>query len=121
AREKWAVITASQQATDRLSALPLSVACSVLGVNRGSYYRVDRLASPTPPTSWEVALRDTIERLVLEFPGYGYRRVTAALNRAGWAVNHKRVLRIMREECLLCQLKRRWTRTTDSEHGLRIY
>ena len=115
------MIAASQQAADPLSALPLSVACEVLEVNRGSYYRVDRLAAPTAPTRWEVALRDTIERLVLEFPGYGYRRVTAALNRAGWAVNHKRVLRLMRQECLLCQLKRRWTPTTDSEHGLRIY
>ena len=91
------MIAASQQAADPLSALPLSVACEVLEVNRGSYYRVDRLAAPTAPTRWEVALRDTIERLVLEFPGDGYRRVTAALNRAGWAVNHKRVLRLMRQ------------------------
>lgn len=49
-------------------------------------------------------LRDAIERIVLEFAGYGYRRVTAALQREGWSVNHKRVLRIMREESLLCQI-----------------
>jgi putative transposase len=115
------VIEASQQSPDPLSALPLSVACAVLGVNRGSYYRGLPLGTPPPPTSWEVALRDTIEQIVLEFPGYGYRRVTAARNRAGWGVNHKRVLRVMRAECLLCQLQRRWRRTTDSEHGLRVY
>ena len=51
---------------------------------------------------------------MLEFAGYGYRRVTAALRRAGWTVNHKRVLRIMREESLLCQLKRRFVPTTHS-------
>src|SRR5205823_10146163 len=56
-----------------------------------------------------------------DFPGYGYRRVTAHLRRDGWRINRKRVLRVMREESLLCQLKRHWTRTTDSEHGLRVY
>jgi len=56
----------------------------------------------------DVELRDAIERIVLEFPGYGYRRVTQALRREGWVVNHKKVLRVMREESLLCQLKRRF-------------
>lgn len=115
------MIQESRQPSDPLSALPIEVACAVLGVNRGSYYRSGPLAASAVPSRFEVALRDTIERIVLEFPGYGYRRVTAALQRAGWAVNHKRVLRLMREECLLCQLKRRWVRTTDSEHGLRVY
>jgi putative transposase len=100
--------------------LSLVGACAVLGVNRGSYYR----AATTPPPAAQgaaVQLREAIERLVLAFPGYGYRRVTVALQREGWAVNHKRVLRVMREESLLCELKRRWVKTTDSEHGLRIY
>jgi putative transposase len=62
------------------------------------------------------------ERVVLDFPGYGYRRVTHALRRAGWGpINHKRVLRVMREESLLCQLKRRFIVTTDSAHGSRTY
>ena len=58
---------------------------------------------------------------MLAFPGYGYRRVTKALAREGWAVNHKRVLRVMRQESLLCQLKRRFVATTDSGHELRTY
>ncbi len=58
---------------------------------------------------------------MLELPGYGYRRVTAELHRQGWAVNHKRVLRIMRQESLLCQLKRRFRPTTDSAHPFGIY
>lgn len=69
----------------------------------------------------EVALRDAIEWIVLQFPGYGYRRVTQSLKRDGWAVNHKRVLRVMREEALLCQLKRRFVPTTDSTHAYRRY
>lgn len=68
-----------------------------------------------------MALRDAIEQIVLMFPGYGYRRVTHALQHDGWMVNHKRVLRIMRHESLLCQLQRRWVPTTDSRHGLATY
>jgi putative transposase len=60
-------------------------------------------------------------RIVLDVPGYGYRRVTHALRRAGWGpINHQRVLcvrRVMREESLLCQLKRRVILTTDAAHG----
>jgi putative transposase len=98
--------------------LPLERACQLLGVNRGSYYR----HRPEPdPAANAVELRAAIETVVLAFPGYGYRRVTKALQREGWRVNHKRVLRLMREECLLCQLRRRWVRTTDSEHGLTVY
>jgi transposase InsO family protein len=59
--------------------------------------------------------------ILLEFSGYGYRRVTAALKREGWSVNHKRVLRIMREKSLLCQLKRRFVPTTDSAHAFGRY
>lgn len=69
----------------------------------------------------DLDLRDTIERIVLEFPGYGYRRVTAALRREGWGVNHKRVLRVMREESLLCRLQRRFVVTTDSTHPFGRY
>jgi putative transposase len=89
-----------------------------MGVSRSWYYE-----RPTPEhrAQRDIQLRDAIERIVLEFPGYGYRRVTAALRREGWAVNHKRVLRIMREESLLCQLKRRLMPTTDSAHAFGRY
>jgi putative transposase len=76
-------------------------------------------ARPTPEEKAhrDVELRDAIERIVLKFSGYGYRRVTAELCRRGWAVNHKRILRIMREESLLCQLRPRFKVTTDSAHS----
>jgi putative transposase len=101
----------------------------LLEINRGSFYRAgrsDRGPAPVPagrlaPGSSDLALRAAIESVVLAFPGYGYRRVTHHLQREGWAVNHKRVLRVMRKESLLCQLKRRWVKTTGSEHGLRVY
>lgn len=45
----------------------------------------------------------------------------AALTRQGWKVNHKRVLRLMRNDNLLCVRRRKFIFTTDSRHGLPIY
>jgi putative transposase len=113
------VIEASAHLVAELS---LAGACALLGVNRGSYYRRQTAPAPDPVRGAEAArLRDRIEAIGLAFPGYGYRRITAQLRREGWGVNPKRVLRIMREECLLCELPRRWVKTTDSAHGLRTY
>lgn len=92
--------------------------CCTLQVNRRWYYA--RLAQGETADA-DVELRDAIEQIILEFSGYGYRRVTHALVRAGWSVNHKRVLRIMREESLLCHLKRQFVPTTDSHHSFQVY
>ena len=91
--------------------------CELMSVSRSWYYERSSAGNKTK----DVELRDAIERIVLEFPGYGYRRVTAALRREGWSVNHKRVLRIMRQESLLCQLKRRFVPTSDSAHAFARY
>jgi len=109
------VIAAAMEEYPQLSVRAL---CEVVGVDRSWYYQ--------KPTAEEVVqrdveLRDAIERIVLEFPGYGYKRVTKQLHRQKWEVNHKRVLRVMREESLLCQLERRFVVTTDSTHGHWIY
>lgn len=68
-----------------------------------------------------MALRDAIESIIVDFAGYGYRRVTHALQRDGWNVNHKRVLRIMHEESLLCRIKRHFVHTTDSHQHFPVY
>jgi len=64
---------------------------------------------------------EAIEKIVLEFPGYGYRRVTKTLHRLGYKLNHKKVLKVMRTEGLLCRLKRRFKLTTDSNHSQPVY
>lgn len=88
---------------DVLAQLPLADACAALEVGRGSYYRqgVASGRSPREPANEEVTLLAAIEQVVLAFPGYGYPRVTRHLQREGFAVNHKRVYRLMREAGLL--------------------
>jgi transposase InsO family protein len=82
--------------------------CAVIGLPRSSlYYR----AQPAD----DLALRSALEAVALEYPRYGYRRITAELQRQGWRVNHKHVLRLMREENLLVQVQR-FCRTTFSQH-----
>ncbi len=95
--------------------------CELLQVNRAWYYAKQHTTIEPSRRAFAVALRDAIEQLILEFPGYGYRRVTHALQRAGWKVNHKRVHRVMREESLLCHLKRHFVQTTDSRHHFPVY
>lgn len=70
----------------------------------------------------EQVLIERIEQICLDFPKYGYRRVTFQLNREGWQINHKKVHRIMREKGWLCRTrKKKWISTTDSNHNLPIY
>jgi len=108
------------EAVDAAPSLSVRQLCALLDVNRAWYYARPVAASGEDEEE-AVRLRDAIERIVLDFPGYGYRRVTHALAREGWPVNHKRVLRVMREESLLCHLKRRFVPTTDSGHDWRTY
>ncbi len=89
-------------------------------LSRSSFYYRPKAKSPERMET-EADLRDRIEAICLEFPRYGYRRVTHQLKHEGWQVNHKKVLRLMRESDLLCQVKRRWVRTTDSNHHFPRY
>ena len=93
--------------------------CALAGVSRASYYRD---WAGTSPGREETALRDRLQQLALSHRFYGYRRITALLRREGWAVNRKRVARMMREDNLLC-LKRSPFKpaTTDSRHDWRVW
>ena len=69
----------------------------------------------------EADLVDRIEATCLEFPRYGYRRVTKQLQREGGVVSHKKVLRLIRESDLLCRVRHKWVNTTDSRHRFPWY
>jgi len=91
--------------------------CQAAGVSRVGYYRFLRVQAPPA----DMDLRSKIQNIALHWPAYGYRRVQAELQRQGWSVNHKRVLRLMRADNLLCLRRRKFILTTDSKHGLAIY
>lgn len=92
--------------------------CAAAGVSRAGYYRFRRR---TPHSPSDMDLRSQMQQIALSWPAYGYRRVHAELRRQGWQVNHKRVLRLMRADNLLCVRRRKFILTTDSRHGLPIY
>src|SRR6266852_5614416 len=81
-------------------------------VSRATFYRFDENAKPGADPDMDV--RDAIQRIALEWPCYGRRRITEELRRQGWTVNPKRIYRLMREDNLLCIWKRKFVVTTDS-------
>lgn len=92
--------------------------CALAGISRAGYYR--NWASSAPRQE-ETAIRDMVQRVALAEKHYGYRRVAFELSRAGVVVNRKRVLRLMREDNLLCLRRRAFVpATTDSNHGWRV-
>ena len=91
--------------------------CQIAGLSRAGYYRFRRHESK--PAAMH--LRNQIQHIALRWPAYGYRRVHAELVRQGWQVNHKRILRLMRTDNLLCVRRQKFILTTDSRHSLPIY
>jgi putative transposase len=74
------------------------------------YYRARRSKAE------KVVLHHRIAELTVEFPRYGYRRVTHQLRAEGLHINHKAVARIMYDEGLQVRPLRRFVRTTQSDH-----
>lgn len=106
-----------QETVRKRQRLPIAAVCSALSISRSTCRRY--LLNPI--VDRDIELRERIQRVALKRSVYGYRRITQELKRQGLSVNHKRVLRIMREDNLLCLRKRRFQKTTDSEHDLPVY
>jgi transposase InsO family protein len=99
--------------------LSISQSCQTLEVSRSGYYKWRIQPEMVPSVNMD--LRNQIQEIALEFTGYGYRRMTAELQNRGFEVNRKCVLRLMRQDNLLCKKKRFKPITTDSSHGLPVY
>jgi putative transposase len=98
--------------------IPLQRLCRLADVSRAGYYRWLEAPSAVDP---DLDLRDEIQQIAVEFPSYGWPRITAELHRRGWEANHKRVYRIMREDNLLCLRRRKFIVTTNSNHDRPVY
>jgi putative transposase len=109
------MITVESKAKQSLS---IAQMCETFEVSRIDYYRRPKEVAGSDD---DLELREKIQTVALEMSAYGYRRITAELRRRGEIANHKRVLRLMREDNLLCLRKRKFICTTDSNHSLRIY
>lgn len=92
---------------------PVRLLCALLAVPSSSYYY-------HPQAGDDLSLLAAIEQILGEYPTYGYRRVTAQLQRQGESVNHKRVQRVMEQNDLL-QALRPHRGTTNSRHGFPRY
>jgi len=96
----------------------ISELSAAVGVARATYYR--QRTAPPREAGPELKLRRTIAEIALH-TSYGYRPMTAELRRRGLLANHKHVLRLMREEGLLCRPRRGFIVTTNSSHSLRVF
>ena len=104
------------------SQISVNRATQLLGVSRCGFYKWLRQSKTWQMNAIpDMDVRNEIQRIAVEFPAYGYRRITAELRNRGYSVNHKRVLRLMREDNLLCVRKDFKPKTTDSRHDLRVY
>lgn len=79
-----------------------------MGISRPTYYY-----KPNKDKEKDLDLTDKINDIALEHPYYGYRRVTAALKRKGLTINHKKVHRIMKDNNILCKIKRSFKKRTE--------
>ena len=87
-------------------------------MSRAGFYRWQQ---GSPAIDHDLDLRDQMQRIAVEYPYYGWRRMQRELEERGWAVNHKRVRRIMQEDNLLCLRRRKFVLTTDSSHDRPVY
>ena len=75
---------------------------------------------PAKPAAVDLDLRDEMQKIAVEWPCYGSRRIAKELKDRHWTVNRKHVQRLMREDNLLCVAQRKFVVTTDSTHGLKV-
>jgi putative transposase len=93
--------------------------CQLAGVSRAGFYRSLRGGAPVEE---DMEVRSVIQQIAVEHRRrYGYRRISAELRRRGMLVNHKRVLRIIREDNLLAVQPRAFVVTTNSDHPFEVY
>ena len=87
-----------------------------MGLTRSTFY-----AEPQVQPIDKARLVEQIKAVCAEWPAYGYRRVTAELHGEGRIVNHKKVMRLMKENGLTVRPRRRFIATTDSDHDGPIF
>jgi putative transposase len=94
---------------------PTTRVCEALGCPRSTYY-YEQIVDPQ-----DAAFVEAIERVLMRWPFYGYRRMTAQLKREGHAIGETRVRRLLRQIEHSVKVGRVKVTTTDSDHDLPRY
>jgi putative transposase len=87
-----------------------------MGLARSTYYD-----EPKSMSAEEAGLVARITEICAEWPRYGYRRVTAQLRDEKVVINHKKVMRLMKQNGLTVRPRRRFVVTTDGDHDGPIF
>jgi putative transposase len=101
--------------------IPVKKAAYLLGISKSGYYAWLKRKGYDNRAARDRPIVEEIMKIIHQFPGYGYRRVTYQLRRHGYIVNHKRVHRLMKENGLLFKHKTFHPIATDSEHDNPVY
>jgi len=96
-------------------------AAKSLNVSRSGYYKWRSREPDIAAFLMEEHIKKEIKRIVKEYDAYGYRRITRELKKRGYVMNHKKVLRLMKELHLTCKKNRFKPKTTDSNHEHEVY
>jgi len=108
--------------SEKSDCISVNRAAELLDASRSGYYKWrDKSHDPVGEKNSDVAIKEEMQKIVIEFPGYGYRRVKVELRNRNHVVNQKKVRRFMKEDNLICVKKRFKLQTTDSNHGEKIY
>lgn len=102
--------------------ISINNASQLLGVSRRGFYKWKyRLENGSGSLINGMEIKNEIQKIAVEYSRYGYRRITAELRNRGFIVNRKKVLRLMREDNLLCIMKKFKPITTNSNHNFMKY
>jgi putative transposase len=100
----------------RSAALTISRQCELLHLNRSSFYY-----EPAPVAALNLHLMKLIDRQYTKMPYYGAPRMTTWLQKQGYAINHKRIERLMHIMGIQGIAPRKKLSTPTKEHMIYPY
>lgn len=90
--------------------------CELLSLCRSSLYY-----TPQPESEYNIRLMHKLDRLYVDYPYMGYRKLTVLLNRDGEKVNVKRVHRLLRQMGLMAIYPKPNLSKPDPDHKVYPY
>jgi transposase InsO family protein len=93
--------------------------CNLMDIKRSTFYY--QVKDNRDKEQQEAFIKEKIQQISYQHPYYGYRRIKEQLKREKVVINHKWVLRMMRQMGVQAHLKCRYTSTNNSRHSNRVY